>query len=208
MEAIINDDLKAFQRIPKELNNSYKYTLYEFVFDSLLADNPTLYDSVVLFHSTHANIGANALDAAYLYAGRVAMMSQTRKNNAKTIPLVPKWLIVPLELEKTALELTTPAKLLPAYPTTGNVLAERYAFEVITIPHWTDANNWFLFCDTNICPCIEIGFLNGRQEPEIFVQDQPNVGSMFTNDKLTYKIRNWWGGVNVDYRGAFGAIVT
>ena len=38
------------------------------------------------------------------------------------------------------------------------------------------------------------GFLGGREEPELFVQDMPNVGSMFSNDKLTYKIRHIYGG--------------
>ena len=55
--------------------------------------------------------------------------------------------------------------------------------------------------------CIEIGFLDGKEEPELFVQDMPNVGSMFSNDKLTYKIRHIYGGVNTDFRGADGSIV-
>ena len=43
-------------------------------------------------------------------------------------------------------------------------------------------------------PGLEIGFLDGKEEPELFVQDAPNSGSMFSNDKLTYKIRHIYGG--------------
>jgi DNA primase large subunit len=50
-------------------------------------------------------------------------------------------------------------------------------------------------------PGIEIGFLDNQQEPELFVQDNPTVGSMFTNDKVTYKIRHIYGGNVVEYRG-------
>jgi hypothetical protein len=41
---------------------------------------------------------------------------------------------------------------------------------------------------------LEIGFLDGREEPELFIQDMPNTGSMFSNDKLTYKLRHIYGG--------------
>jgi hypothetical protein len=54
---------------------------------------------------------------------------------------------------------------------------------------------------------IELGFLDGQQEPQLFVQDMPNVGSMFTNDKLTYKIRHIYGGGVIDYRGADKEVV-
>jgi hypothetical protein len=35
----------------------------------------------------------------------------------------------------------------------------------------------------------------------------PNVGSMFNNDQLTYKIRHIYGGAVLDFRGWFGGIV-
>ena len=58
-------------------------------------------------------------------------------------------------------------------------------------------------------PVIEIGFLDGQQDPELFMQDMPNVGSMFSNDQLTYKIRHIYGGnVLVDgFKGTTKAVV-
>jgi hypothetical protein len=54
---------------------------------------------------------------------------------------------------------------------------------------------------------IEIGFFGGREEPELFVQDAPNVGSLFSNDVITYKIRHIYGGGVLDFRGFVGGIV-
>ena len=79
--------------------------------------------------------------------------------------------------------------------------------EVIVVPYWTDVNNWYLTADKADVPFIEIGFLDGNEEPEILVQDTPTSGSVFSNDTITYKIRHIYGGVVEDYRGADGSIV-
>lgn len=54
---------------------------------------------------------------------------------------------------------------------------------------------------------MELGFLNGREEPELIVQDQPSRESVFTNDAISWKVRHVFGGGWLDYRGAFGSIV-
>ena len=60
------------------------------------------------------------------------------------------------------------------------------SLDVMPVWYWTDANDWCLTADPMDIPCIEIGFLAGREEPELFVQDMPTSGSMFTHDKVTY----------------------
>ena len=71
----------------------------------------------------------------------------------------------------------------------------------------TDANDWCTAADPADIPGIEVGFLDGREEPELFVQDTPNVGSMFAADKLTYKIRHIYGGAVTDFRAFTKAVV-
>ena len=56
-------------------------------------------------------------------------------------------------------------------------------------------------------PTIEIGFLDGNEEPELFIQDQPTVGAMFSHDKLTWKLRHTYGGNVLDFRGLTKAVV-
>jgi hypothetical protein len=54
---------------------------------------------------------------------------------------------------------------------------------------------------------IELGFLDGREVPELIAQSTPDTGSVFTNDALAWKVRHVFGGAFLDYRGGYGAIV-
>lgn len=56
-------------------------------------------------------------------------------------------------------------------------------------------------------PTIELGFPRGQREPELFIQDNPSMGSMFFHDKTTYKIRHVYGATVLDYRGLYKAVV-
>ena len=49
---------------------------------------------------------------------------------------------------------------------------------------------------------IEVGFLAGRETPEIFVKED------FEQDLITYKGRIAFGGGVLDYRGFYGSIVS
>jgi len=205
LEMIINDDVGGVRKIPQRLGRGAARTLYEFVFD-FIKDNPTIYDAVALFHATHANLGTNALDATNLLASRNRMIKQTELTSGKRLGILPKYGLVPPELAKTMWDLiSTPDT--GQYTPTAPDFVKKWKIEMIEVIYWTDANNWFLSASPADCPTIEIGFLNGNENPELFVQDQPTVGSMFSNDKLTYKIRHRYGGAVVDYRGLDGSIV-
>lgn len=206
LEAIANDDLAAMKDIPRRLGRAAGQTLFEFVWD-FLRSNATIYDSVALFHASHgSNLGSTALDAASLKAGRLVMKKQTDMSNSKRLGINPKHLVVPSDLEGTAYELTATDREVASANNTLNFV-RTFGLNVIVVDYWTDTNNWFLVADKAAVPTIEIGFFNGNEEPELFVQDAPTVGNVFTNDKITYKIRHIYGGAVLDYRGFFGAVV-
>jgi hypothetical protein len=206
-EMIKNDDVGAIRRIPVKLGRAAARTLYDFVF-AFLSDNPTIYDDVELFHSaSHANLGANALDTTYLQAARHRILKQTELTSGKVLGLVPKYGIVPADLDKTMYDLITPPSIQSGVILAGVDYQKTWQMEMIVVVGWIDPNNWYLAADPKDCPCIEIGFLDGNEEPDLFVQDAPNAGSMFSNDKLTYKIRHEYNGAVCDYRGLDGSIV-
>jgi hypothetical protein len=205
METIANDDLGAIRSIPTRLGRAAAQTLFEFAWD-MVATNPTIYDSVALFHGSHANLGSTALASSSLIAARTAMMKQADMSNSKRLGIKPKYLVVPIDLEQTAYELTQTDREVASANNTVNFIRQ-FGLTPIVVDYWTDANNWFLIADKNLVPTIEIGFFNGREDPELFLQDMPNVGSVFSNDVLTYKIRHIYGGAVVDYRGFYGAVV-
>lgn len=194
MEMIRNDDVGAIRRLPTELALAAANTLYEFVFD-FVRSNPTIYDAKALFHVDHGNLGTTALDATSFAAARLAMIQQTRAGSGKRLALGPATVLVPFELQETAYNLFVRGQNL------DKTFVQTINPEVIAVPYWTDANDWAAVADPRRIPTIEVGFLDGREEPELFVQDTPNVGSLFSNDKITYKIRHIYSGAVMDYRG-------
>lgn len=200
LEMIKNDDVGTIRRIPTKLSRAAKRTLAKFVFDFLRA-NPVIYDTKALFHVDHANLFAAALSKTELAVHRLAMLKQTELSSNDRIGITPTRLVVPVELQETAVDLF---KL-----STNNekTFIQSLTMNIIPVWYWTDANDWCTAADPADIPGIEMGFLDGREEPELFVQDTPNVGSMFAADKLTYKIRHIYGGAVTDYRAFTKAVV-
>ena len=54
---------------------------------------------------------------------------------------------------------------------------------------------------------IEIAHLNGVEEPQMFVADNPSEGQVFMADKIRYKIRDEYEVEIADYRGVYKAVV-
>jgi len=200
LEAIANDDVGAIRRIPVKLGVAAARTLYEFVLD-FLATNPTIYDTAALFHASHGNLGAAALSATTFAAARLAMKKQAELSSAKLLGIILRHLYVPSDLEETAFDLFV------RNTNNDETFVQSRKPRVHVVDYWTDANNWFATADKAETPLIEVGFYNGNEEPEIFVQDQPTQGSLFSNDQIKYKIRHIYGGNVLDFRGFYGAIV-
>lgn len=200
LEMIANDDVGAIRRIPTELALAAANTLYEFVLD-FIRTNGLIYDGVALAAAGHNNLGAAALDATSFAAARLAMLKQTRAGSLKRLNLTPRTILVPPELQSTAYDLFIRNQ------NNDKTFIQTVNPEVIAVPYWTDANDWAAVADPRQIPTIEVGFLNGREEPELFVQDMPNVGSLFSNDQVTYKIRHIYSGAVMDFRGFYKAVV-
>ena len=81
-------------------------------------------------------------------------------------------------------------------------------FDVNVCPYLRgDENNFYLSANPKDVEGMEIGFLNGKQEPEILVQDQPTVGNVFVYDTIRYKVRHEYGGAVTDFRAFAAGIV-
>jgi hypothetical protein len=213
IEMIANDDVGAIRRIPARLARAAAQTLYEFVFD-FMALNPNIYDGSALAVAGHgSNLITTALTSSNLSSARLKMRQQTDMSNGKRIGLVARYLWVPGDLEELGFQLTTSDRAMPdaSITTTAMPAAPNYirkvGIESRTVDYWSDANNYWVTADITQTPMIEIGFWGGREEPELFVQDVPNQGSLFSNDVITYKIRHVYGGAVLDFRGFVGGIV-
>jgi hypothetical protein len=204
LEMIANDDVRAIQQIPAKLGLAAAQTLFRFVWD-FFDTNATIYDGKALFHADHANAGSTALSQSALTAARAAMRSQAAYGDSSNIlSLVPKKLIVVNDLEELAFQLSTSAVAVPSTPAgpsdTPNIHKN---METIVVDYWASTTKWLLVADPALCPTFELGFYRGQELPELFTQSDPNTGSTFNADKVTYKVRHIYSGAVLDYRGFY-----
>ena len=201
LEMIANDDLGGLRRIPSSMARAAALTLYRLIWNTTIAGNATIYDSVALFDAAHNNTTAAALGEAGIQTLRTLMVRQTKAGETSGfVGLIPALLAVPPELFVEAFKLTESAVSV----TSGDDATTPNAFKglrTIEVPTFTDADDWYLIADPRSVPTIEVGFYQGRQDPELLIQDQPAVGSVFTADKFTWKIRHIYGAAVLDFRG-------
>lgn len=195
IEMVKNDDVGVIRRIPTKMSRAAKRTLSKFVLDFVRV-NPVIYDGLTLFHATHGNLGTAALTPTSLAARRLAMKSQTEMDSGDKLSIGPRYLWVADDGEEAAVD------LFRRNTENDKNFVQSLALEVIPVWYWTDANDWAVTADPEDIQTVELGFMDGMEEPELFVQDSPTNGSMFTHDQITYKIRHIYGGNVVDYRGA------
>jgi hypothetical protein len=232
IEAIDKDDTGRLRAAPRALAQAAWLTLSKAIseiFTSNAGVGPTLIDTGALFNSTavtsaggHANLGTTALSITTWTAARLAMRKQVELNSSERLGALtaPKYLLVPPDLEVTALQvLGSQADYLyalsngQAAPT--NVFAEgdqRQAIleaarrRVIVMDLWTDTNNWAAVADPMLWPTIGVGYRYGRT-PEVFSVASPTSGLMFSNDTMPVKVRFFFATGPKDFRGLYKANV-
>jgi hypothetical protein len=200
LESFANDDVGLIRRIPRSLARAAGRTLYEFIY-SFLDANPVIFDGLALFVAGHNNLGTAPLSATSFAASRLRMNKQVERDSLKRLGLTATHLYLPPDLEETGYDLFV------RNSNQDETFVQSRKPKVHVVAHWTDTNNWFATADKDDVPLIELGFLNGQEEPEIFIQDNPTQGSLFNNDQVKYKMRHVYGAAIMDFRGFDGSIV-
>lgn len=212
-EMILGDDLQFVRRIPRNIARSAHRALEQFVHDLILSytaaiNDTAIYDTTVLYTVGHGNLGSSALSYTSLRDGLLAVKKQKDPNSLETLGIKARWLLVPWgEAIDSVAQVITNSQYKPGGA--DNDINDVYkAVEPVASPYLrSDANNWYLLVDKAMLDWLEVGFVNGQEEPAVLVQDSETEGAVFTNDKITYKVRHEYGGAVTDFRGAFGAIV-
>lgn len=206
MEAMANDELGKLGKGVEKLSRAAKRLLLDFVFSTLVDDNPTmLYDSVTLFHANHSNnLGATTpLNQANFETAWKKLTTQTG-TAGEPLGLVPKYLIVHPDEAPMAWRIQQSAGIITADAGTSsttfigdkNVFAGK--FEVI-VSQYVTSGRWYLAADPMQVDTLEVGFYLGRQEPEIFVENSGSAAE-FETDTMRWKVRTMFGGVGLDHR--------
>jgi len=197
-QAIVNDDLRAFDRLSTAFGGSASRLENRLVY-SQLTGNPQMGDNKTLFHATHGNLGAGALDLDPLKDGRKAMRKQVGMQKEK-LNLAPSFLIVPTALEQKAYQLTS-ANYVPAKPEDVNEFRSggRTAVDPIVEALLDDVSEleWYLASDNAQIDTVEYCYLDGAEGPVLDSEATLDV------DGVSYRCRLDFGVTAVDHRGLY-----
>ncbi len=202
-QAIINDDLRGFDRLVSAFGASARRLENRTVYAQLTA-NAALADGTALFHADHANLGTgggSALSITSLTSGRTAVRKQ-KGLQSEELNIVPSYLIVPATLEQTAYQLTS-SQYVPA--TKGEInefrTGGRTALEPVVEPllDSSSATAWYLAAQNSQIDTVEYAYLDGAEGPVI----ESELG--FEVDGVSYKCRLDFAAKAVDFRGLYKA---
>lgn len=191
---IINDDLRAFTRIPRLFGASAKRMEGDAVYD-LIISNPQMSDGVALFHADHLNLGAGALGSAGLKAGRAAMRKQ-KGMKGSDLDVIAAFLLTTVDDEMDAEVLLRSAALPDDNKSSGVHNPWAGKLTPIADPRLTGAP-WYLLAHPNQYPAIEIAYLEGEEQP--YVDEMVD----FNSDALKIKVRHDFGAGLVDHVGIY-----
>lgn len=228
-ESIVNDDLRKLQRIAPMMARAAERTLNTLIWGKIL-NNSNIYDGTALFTSGHGNLVSLAYSADNLKTMRKQMTRQKDLDDEEAGRIKPSLVSVGPELiDQVAEDIGSSGKaqlketgeigtaasgdrdLEHDHPGKPNVLRTRYGLGLQEVHEFDEVSgaddNYYMTADPDVVDWFEVGFLNGNQDPALFVQDMERVGSMFDDDVITWKVRHVHdGGVITDFRGAQGGI--
>lgn len=201
-EAIVNDDLAAFTRIPQAFAMSAKRKINSAVY-SILTTNANMGDGKPLFdaaaHLNYKQHGAgSAPGLASLGAARLAMRLQAGLNGA-VLNISPKFLIVPAALETISDQLlNSTGDMTPALNQgVANPFYKKLELIVESLLDGADPKAWFVAADPGAIDTIEVCFLGGNQVPYLETRQG------WSTDGTEFKCRIEFGVKALDWRGLF-----
>lgn len=207
LELIDRDETRKLAQYPRELAAAGLRKISALVAEIFTLNGgvgPTMADGGALFNTTavttaggHANLRTAALSPAEWDAVQTAVYNQPLlvKNAAghygtgPKLAVNPRYLLVPRALQLTAMKI-----LYPSLENAANIYSENMQRgqpgDVITVPEWTDANDWAAVCDPLVAPAIFVGERFGLM-PEIYIAGNELSPAVFTNDEHRLKVRHF-----------------
>lgn len=193
-EALVNDDLNAFSRLPLMLANKAATLEGDLVY-AALTGSALMGDGKPLFHADHGNVAASgtALTDLTLAAARASMRKQTAPDGS-VLNLTPAILVVGPDNELAANKYTSSAfvaakavDINPAFNTSLTVVVDAR----IT------GNAWYLIASPAAVDTVEYAYLEGEQG--LFTERREG----FEVDGVEIKARHVFGAKAIDFRGMY-----
>jgi hypothetical protein len=193
--SLINDDQRAFTRLPQDMGRAAKATIGELV-NAIMIDGQTMTETgKTLFHEDHGNLSDVPFGEAGLIQATGDLRRQRDPSGNARLNIRPRYLIVPAALEFEA------RKWMASTVTPGKTNDEQNVFaglaEVIADARFDGASPtaWYMVADHRVIDTIEVAYLDGNDQP--FIEEQPGWGV----DGIEYKVRIDAGVRALSYRG-------
>ena len=206
-QAIVNDDLRGFDRLVGAFGNSAARLENRTVY-GILTTNANMGDGGALFNATavttaggHANLTSSgtAISVDSLGVGRANMRAK-KGLQSEELNLAPRFLIVPATKEQLAYQYTS-AQYVPATAATVNEFRAGGRTELTPIVEAIlDANSttaWYLAADSGSIDTVEFCYLDGAEGPVI----ESEMG--FEVDGISFKCRLDFAAKAIDWRGLY-----
>jgi hypothetical protein len=174
-QAIINDDLGAFTRIPSAMGRAASRVVGDLAYGALTA-NPLMGDGIALFNAAHNNLNvsgaggtpltADAAGIAAVAAMRNSMALQTDSSGSATgLNIRPAYFLTPVVLEDVARALMTDTTA-PGQANPGVRNQIRGLATVVSDPRLdADSATRYYLAAGQMFDTIEVAFLDGNQSP-------------------------------------------
>lgn len=206
LEMFERDETHKLRQYPRKLAASALRrisALVSAVFTANAGVGPQMADTYNVFDPTHhGNLITTALSGSAWEAASAAIYNQSMAAaNGATAPKLAvdaRYLLVPRSLRLSAMQILYPNFAYQSQIFSDN-LQKGQPGDVITVPEWTDTNDWAAAADPRLAPAIVVGERFGLM-PEIFIADHPQQGALFSNDEVRIKVRHWVSVFVADYR--------
>lgn len=193
VETMTNDDVGAFTDLSRRFGQAAAEFERQQLVDLLVSgsgNGPTMEDTKALFHADHGNKAASgaAPSETTLNAARVAMRRQ-KGLAGEPIMVVPKFILVPPELETTAEKLVSTVQATKTDD--ANVFTQ---LMLVVEPRLTNATRWYMAADPATIDGLEHCYVEGLKGPTVTSERD------FDTDGLKVKVALTFGAGFVDWR--------
>lgn len=195
-QAIINDDLDAFSKIPRNMGRAAIRTLGNLVY-AVLTGNPTMADGKALFHADHSNLLTAAAPGTSAVAAMQAAMRRQKDATGTVLNVRMAYALCPVSLETALLQVReSDVEIGGGAKNNTGPNAVRNSFEVISDARLdeTSTSVWYGAASASTFDTIEVAYLDGVQTPTLEQQNGWNV------DGVQFKVRLDAGVKALDHR--------
>jgi hypothetical protein len=192
-QAVVNDDLDAFTRLPELIGAAAARTINSAVYALIVANTQVMAeDGKVIFASDHtsgSNVAssAGAPSVASLGTARAQMRRQKGLGGTEPLNITPTYALLPPELETTFEQLQTTI----VADSSSNVVPS-FARSLVPVVDaaLTDAADWYLAASSSsLIDTVEVARLQGQEGPVIERQDSTDILGVRWNAFIDFAAR-------------------